>query len=141
MAVDIGHGASFKRGNADGPPETYTAIAPVVSISGPSMSKDVVDVSSLSSTDRYREFISGMRDGGEVTIEIRFDPADADVDNALTDFEADAARSYQIAWADGSTFAFEGILTAWSPETPYDDAMSMSLTYKVTGAPTFTASS
>lgn len=139
MAVDIGHGASFRRGNADGPPETYTAIAPVVSISGPGMSKDAIDVSHLASTARYREFISGMRDGGEVSIEIRFDPGDSDVDNALTDFEADTARSYRISWADGSTFDFEGILTGWTPETPFDDAMSMSLTYKVTGQPTFTA--
>lgn len=139
MAVGIGHGAAFKRGNADGPPETYTAIAPVISISGPGMSKDAIDVSHLASTERYREFVSGMRDAGEVTIELRFDPGDSDVDNALTDFEADTARSYQIAWADGSTFNFEGILTAWSPETPFDDAMSMSLTYKVTGQPSFTA--
>lgn len=138
MAVDIGHGAAFKRGNADGPPETFTAIGAVVSISGPGMSKDTVDVSTLASTARYREFISGMRDSGKITIECNFDPGDSDMDNALTDFEADAARSYQIAWADGSTFGFEGILTGWEPGTPLDDKMTMSLTYKLTGQPTYT---
>lgn len=141
--AQIGHGTLFKRGNADGPPETFTTVAGVHdTISGPSLSKDTVDATHFASTDRYREFLSSLRDGGEVSLPVFWDPNDTGsasaIANALTDFNADTARTYQILFTDGSDWTFEGILTGIGQETPLDDKMTMALTYKVTGKPVFT---
>jgi predicted secreted protein len=134
----IGYGAQFKRGNADGPPETYTAIGEVLDIKPLSMSKDTVDATHMGSPDGYREFISALRDGGEVEVTVNFVPGAATFFNALADFNADSARSYRVEWADGSTWDFEGIMTAPAVETPLDDKMTATFTYKVTGKPVLT---
>lgn len=138
MAVDIGHGTAFKRGNADGPPETYTTVASAISLDGPGLSRDTIDVTTLDSPERFREYIAGVRDGGEVVVEINFDPGSTDVANAFADFKSNDARSYRIQWADGTTFDFKGFLTELPTATPLEDKMTASLTYKVTGEPTYT---
>ena len=139
MAVNtsIGHGSTFARGNADGPPETYTDIGEVISISGPSLSRDVVDATHMGSTEKWREFIAGLKDGGEVTIECNFDPDGTDVTNWLSDINTDSERTYQITFPDTTEWLFEGIMTALEVSDPLDDKMTATATYKVTGKPTF----
>lgn len=134
----IGHGTLFKRGNADGPPETFTALGEILDISGPDMTKDTIDATHMASTDRYREFISGLRDGGEVTVTCNFVPGGTTIANALTDFQADVPRSYQILWEDGSDLTFEAHMTGPAVTAPLDDKMSATFTYKVTGKPVLT---
>ena len=51
------------------------SIAELTSIGGLSLSADTIDVTTLDS-DGYREFIQGMKDGGEVSISGYFNPAD-----------------------------------------------------------------
>ena len=46
-----------------------TTISEVTSISAPNLTADTIDVTTHGSTGRYREFIQGLRDGGEITIE------------------------------------------------------------------------
>ena len=139
MATDaaIGYGASFKRGDGASP-EVFTALGEVTAINGFELSKDTVDATHMGSPDRYREFISGLRDGGEVSVELNFVPDGTAITNAFTDFDADVARNYQIVWADTSDFEFSGICTGISTAVPVDDKMSATFTYKVTGKPTFT---
>jgi hypothetical protein len=62
MASDAfaGVGTVFKRG--------AVAIAEITSISGPNLTRGTIDVTNLDSTNGYREFIAGFRDGGEVTL-------------------------------------------------------------------------
>lgn len=135
-----GYGTQFLRGNEDGPPETFTAIAEVTNISGISQEKETIEVTHLESPSKYREFISGLRDAGEVTIDLNFIPDGTSFANLKTDFEADVARSYQIIWPDtaSTTVTFEGHVTALPPEAPVDDKLSISVTFKVTGVPTWT---
>lgn len=136
--ASIGYGTAFKRGDGASPTEAFAAIAEVRAINGFAMSKDTVDASHMASPSRYREFISGLRDAGEITVEINFDPASTDVANAFTDFDANVARNYQIVWADTSEFEFSGICTGVETGAPVDDMMTATLTYKLTGKPTLT---
>lgn len=134
----IGYGTEFKRGNGGTPTETFAAIAEVTAINGFSLSKDTVDVTHMTSPSRFREFLSALRDAGEITVEVNFDPDGTDVGNAFTDYQADVSRNYQIVWADTSDFEFAGICTGIETGAPVDDKMSATFTYKVTGKPTFT---
>lgn len=139
VTPNIGHGTLFKRGNADGPPETFTTIAGVTSITPPALSKDTVDVTNMQSSDRFREHISGLRDAGEASIEINFDPDSTEVANLITDYEADSARTYQILFESGADWTFEGIVTGMTPAIPVDDKMTATVSLKVTGKPVLTA--
>lgn len=137
-AAKIGYGCQFKRGNADGPPETFTAIGEVFDITGPGMSKDTPDATHHESPDSFREFIAGLKNGGEFGVQINYDPGSTDTANAIADYRASTSRTYQMVWPDGTIFEFEAHCINWSPEQPLEDKMVLGLSYKVTGSPTFT---
>ena len=63
-----GVGTLFRRWSGT----AWVNIAEINSISGPNMSRDTIDVTSLDSTGGYREFIPGFRDGGTVQLAMNF---------------------------------------------------------------------
>lgn len=135
MAGINGFGTSFERGDgAD--PEVFTAIAEPTNISGPGITREALDVTSHQSPNAYMEFVGGLKDPGEVTVDVRYDPAEHD--SLLADFEDPEPRNYRIVWPDPATttWTFAAIMTGFEPEGPYDDALSASLTFKVTSKPT-----
>jgi len=138
MAGLDGFGAQLKRGDGAGP-EVFTAIADPTSISGPGLSRETIDVTSHGSVDGWMEFLGGLKDGGEVSIDVNYDPANHDF--LVDDFEDAAPRNYQIVFPDPdeTTWSFGAILTGFEPEAPYDDKLAASLTFKVSGKPTIAA--
>jgi predicted secreted protein len=127
--ADFAFGTIFKLGT--------TTVADLTSVSGPEMSADTIDVTTHSSADRYREFIQGLRDGGEISIEGNFKAA-----NSLTIITALNSSSAQTATIDLPTkpsvsrFTASVICTAFSTEAPVDGVVPISATFKVTGKPT-----
>lgn len=135
MAGIDGFGTQFKRGDGAGP-EVFTALANVTNISGPGLSRETIDVTAHDSPDAYMEHVGGLKDGGEVSVDVNYDPADHDA--LVADFDDVNPRNYQIVFPDAgtTTWSFAGIMTGFEPEAPYDDKLSASLTFKVSGKPT-----
>ena len=111
----------------------YEDIAEVISISGPSMSRETIDVTNLDSTDGYREFIGSLRDGGSVSLELNF--LRSTYDDFKTDFENDSLEDYEILLpdAENTSFNFQALVTELGMETPVDDKISVSVTMKISG--------
>ncbi|HZN74930.1 MAG TPA: phage tail tube protein [Micromonosporaceae bacterium] len=136
-------GTQFKRGDG-ATVEAFTTIANVTSIGGPVRKRETIDVTAHNSPDGWMEFWGGIKDGGEISLEINYDPTEAthDLDDDFDDVEP---RNYQIVilpdTADEHTWDFAGILTELGDEFPYDDKMARSMTIKVTGKPVLTATS
>lgn len=130
MASYGAYGTLFKQGS--------TTIGQVRSVSGPSLSKETIDVTHLSSTSRYREFISSLRDGGEITIEYLFDPALASHELIEDAYNADTATTYSVVFSDAAptTWSFSAICTGIEPAAALGDALVASATFKLTGVPT-----
>lgn len=136
----IGYGTLFKTGNGASP-EVFTTLAEVTSITPPNMARDSIDASHEQSPDAWREFIAGMKDGGEVKMDLNFVPggsAAAALTGELDLSASDAVKNRQILFPDGSMFEFVGFLTGFEPDAPLDDKMSGTATFKVTGKPTLT---
>ena len=133
-----GVGTVFKRCDGESSGAGFTALAEINSISGPSMSRETIDVTSLDSTGGYREFITGFRDGGEVTLEMNF--TNVGYGQMLDDFEDDDAQLYQIVLSDddATTLDFAALVTAIPPNIAPDDKVTASITLKVTGQVTLT---
>lgn len=133
-----GVGATFKRSDMESSP-TYSAIAEVNSIDGPTKSRETIDVTSLDSTGGYREFIASFRDAGEVTLEMNF-TRDGYVD-MNDDFESDSAVDYKITLPDtGNTeLDFSAFVTNLGQAIPLDDKVTMSVTLKITGQVTLSS--
>ncbi|MGC5034105.1 phage tail tube protein [Streptomyces sp. DT190] len=130
-------GTQLQRGDGATPGETFTAIANVTDITPPGLERETLDVTSHGSPDAWREFIGGLKDGGEVEIEINYDPREHDA--LVADFEDDEPRSYKVVWPKNlGDWAFKAVLTNFEPEAPHDDKLAASLTFKVSGKPEIT---
>jgi predicted secreted protein len=141
MAGIDAFGTQFKRDSTGG--GSFTTIANVSDLSGPSRSREAIEVTAHDSPDQYREFVKGLKDGGEVTVTINYDPG-ASTHQALDDdFEEDTLRAYQLVVlpgeADEHTWEFSGLITAIGDEFPIDDRMEREVTFKISGKPTLTA--
>lgn len=128
-------GTELQRGDGAGT-EVFTAIANVTSIKGPELSRETIDVTAHNSDDAWMEFVGGLKDGGEVSCDINYDPALHDV--LAGDFDDVDPRNYKLAFpvTPAVVWSFTAILTEFSSEAPYDDKLAASLTFKVSGKPT-----
>lgn len=130
----IGHGTLFKIGNGASP-EVFTTVAEVTAITPPQMSRDSVDASHNESPDGWREFIGGLKDGGEVELTLNWVPGSATTILLMQEIAADAGNK-QVVFPNGEIFSFAALCTNIGPEAPVDGKMEASVTYKVTGKPT-----
>lgn len=115
----------------------YTTIADIKSITGPTTSRETYDVTHMESPNGWREHIAGLKDGGEVSSEINYNPTAVTHQALLDTYESNSVSSWKIIFSDTSTITFSGILTKLDISAPMDNAMTASITIKVTGEPTF----
>ena len=125
-----GVGTIFRRWSGS----AWVNVGEVRNISGPSMSRDTIDVSNMStSTDGYREFIAGLRDGGEVTFTMNF--VRDDYDTMKDDFESDTLVAYEIVLDDAekTSIEFSGLVTGLPMNITFDEAVTCDITIKISG--------
>jgi len=133
-----GVGTSLYRND---PATGWGTISEVNNISGPTMTRDFIDVTSLDSIEGYREFITGFRDAGEVTFDMNM--TNANYDQLVVDFESNTKREYKIVLPDDdeSTLSFSGLVTGIPLNIPMDDKVTVSVTIKLSGPTDFYAGS
>ena len=128
---------------SDGVIPTFNPIGQVFSLSGPSLSADTVDVSAHDSASFYREFVNSFRDGGEISMGIRWDPALASHgetgDGLINLFERDVATDIEITWPNpaADVWTLSIFVTGYEPSADFDAALEATVTFKVTGVPIF----
>lgn len=118
----------------------------LTSISGPTQTMDPIDVTSHDSDDAFREFLAGLRNGGDISFEGNLIPTDTTGQVAMhADFQAGSKKAWKIkfpAWVASSheypEIDGDGYVTAFGPSFPYEDKISISGTIKVTGKPVIT---
>lgn len=132
-----GVGTQFKRGDGASA-EAFTAIAEVNSIEGPTETRDFIDVTSLDSTGGYREYITGFRDGGTVTLNMNFTLST--YNQMRDDYLDDDAHNYQIVLPDtgNTTLEFAAYVTDIPLSITPDDKITCTVTLKITGQPELT---
>lgn len=129
-------GTQLQRGDG-GSPETFAAIANATSITPPALERETLDVTSHGSPDQWREYLGGLKDGGEVSIDINYDPRLHDA--LVADFDDQNPRNYKVVWPGTlGSWSFAAILKGFEPEAPHDDKLAASLTFQVSGKPTLT---
>jgi len=116
------------------------AIAELMSISGPSISMEPIDVTNHDSVDSFREYIAGLRDGGEISIEGNFLDGNAGQAALIADVTAGTSGSYSVNFPDGAKWEFTAFVTAFENQASFDDKIGFSATLKINGKPIFTAS-
>jgi len=122
---------------------TYTTIAQVSALSGPSISGETVDVTTHDSPSGFRQFVAGLVDPGEVTFDLVFDYDVGTHANAsggiLYPLHQRTGRAFKITFTDSTpiTVVFDAFVTSFEPDMSIDGAMTASLTLKLTGVLTW----
>jgi predicted secreted protein len=133
-----GVGAEFQLGDAASP-EVFTKVAEVISISGPELSAEQVEVTSLDSTGGYKEFIPGLLDGGSVTIEFNYVDGNTQQEALRTRVStaSQTALNYRIQLPDSplSYVTFAATVESYSMNVETGSAVTVSCGVKISGAP------
>jgi hypothetical protein len=131
-----------------GSPNVYTAVAGVTSIGTLfSFDRSIIDTSDISA--EVKTFLAGQLDPGEVSFELKFDPAEGTHDD-LTGLIYTMKTRGLFSWClkiPASTAAgsvptymyFEGVTTGLSPAGAQDDIIRATTTIKMSGSPVFVA--
>lgn len=119
---------------------TYS-IGQVADINGINISRETIDVTTLTSTDGFREFISGLADGGTANCTCHYDPKDAGQAQALAALNAGGAAgtwTITLPTSISASWAFAGIVTNYEVAVPLGDKLGLNLGIKVSGKPVLT---
>ncbi len=121
----------FLKRNTTG--STYATVGQIKGLSAVGSSRNLIDVSAHG--DSWSDFIPGRQEGTEVTLQVMFDPADAQHLAIKADYDASvpAARNYQLthpAFASRALF-FPAYVTQYEEEATDDGAYEMHCTLKI----------
>lgn len=123
-----GHGSTLSIGG--------TAVGNITSISGPEISRDPLDISTMDSGTKHREFIPGMIDSGEITAELNYDGTT--IATLLKNQTTASAAAIVITIPDGdgttnkSTYTGSGFITSLGHAIPFEDKVTQSVGIKLT---------
>lgn len=131
MAAIASHGTLLKRNG--------TTIADVKDISGPNFSRGTIDCTSHSSASGWKEFVTGMKENGEVSFSINFDPTAATHaynTGLLDDFIDGTLQTFTLTFPDSTVWSFTAYVTAFGVTEPVEGVLGANVTLKLSGAPT-----
>ncbi len=114
-----------------------TKIAEVTSVSLPNEQVAEVEVTHYESPGRTREFIPGLNDAGEITVEMNFVPGSA-TDAMIVAAKSDGGvRTFRIvtpADDDSQMYTFPVFVRGYERGLPLDDRMTATVTLRIAGA-------
>ena len=117
--------------------------ADIVAVNGYNTQRTSIDVSHLNSPNQWKEFLAGMKDAGEISIDVHHD-ANIDIDETLYDLETDALTltfPLKAGQTNPATFECQAFCSGYQMNGPLDDRIAATVSFKLTGQPTFTAGS
>lgn len=137
MAIES-QGMSIKIGDGATPTEGFTDINSVKSISGPSGSASVIDITTLAST--AKEKMMGLKDEGQVSLNINFNPSEATHLALLTARTNKTKTNFQLHFTDASNtvYNFAGYVLSVPVNSGVDAVVEGSVTIEISGEITIT---
>lgn len=128
--AQIGYGIVLKRRVSTGP-DVYQTMGQQTEVSVYGVAVDSVDATHEESDGKWREFIPGLKDGGEANSTLHYIPGGA------TEAEVFASlgttEHLRAVHPSGAHIDYRAFITGAEPDTPIDDKMTFALTWKVTG--------
>ena len=140
MAEYSGFPATLQVDTAAGTAISYTTVAQVRDITGPSLSRNTEEASHRGQTDQIMTYIPGMTDPGEITFDGILDFAAAQATALFDNMKlgpCDASKNWKLNHnfcAGGGTayWLFDGFVTSYELGLPLEGPQTLSVTVKVT---------
>lgn len=122
---------------ADGAsPLVFTDVANITSYTGPTGSRQVIDVTTLASTGKEKDV--GIPDFGQITFEGFFSATDTVQIDVWDNFIAGTLHDWRLLFSDSprTQFDFQGYVLNYSYSAGLDDVVRTSVTIEISGTPT-----
>lgn len=131
-AETIAKGTVLQRAASGG--GSFVTIANIMNISPPNMQRDSLETTKHNDEDRFRTFIPGLIDPGEIQLSVTWDPDDTTHD-FIDELESANVADYKIKFpaAVAKELEFKAFLTNFEPSGEVDGLLSADVTYKVSG--------
>lgn len=123
---------------------TYTSVPEAKAFPVPSTTTEYPEVTSLDSPNGFREFISGLKDAGEVSFQCGYTTAGYTLINGLDGVLAYVRVTFPLApgqSTDGDVFEFRAFLTPAVEAGDVGAPINMNVNCRISGDLTFTAGS
>ena len=118
-------------------PAAYTAIEEVQSLSGFGVNNELVEVTHLTSPSAAKEYIAGLADGAEMTLECNFFDTAAEQAALIASVNARRTLTFQVANTGVSpevTYDFSAVCIGWEIVPSPTEQNKINFTLKITGA-------
>ncbi len=120
---------------------SYGTIAQVRDVAGPALKQETVEVTHRDG-NKWRERVGGLKDGGEVTFDVIYDPdlashAAGSAPGFVYMLQNGTIGDFQLVLPDATntTCTFFALVTSVEPKAPMGDALTADVTLQITGAP------
>lgn len=111
---------------------TFTPIEGVINIGGPEISVESIDVTSLDSVGRYKQFIPGLRDGGALSFSLNWRKS-ATQTNVRDRLSTKVRRQYRIEFNGGTRCTFLAIVESFTLNVEASSAVTADFGLKISG--------
>jgi predicted secreted protein len=117
--------------------EVFTLIPEVRSITGPSMSADVLDATSHDTPGGFRDKKQGLKDWGTLSFEMLWIPSNAMHLQLFADYKAGTERNYKVIYPNvgNTTFSFRGFVSNNPMSAPFDQLLTKTVELVILGSP------
>jgi len=140
MTTEAFVGNVFLHRGKTGSPAEYERVCQVFSIGGLGATNALIDATTFCSGGS-REYIGGLADGAEMTLELNYETAAKVINEMIDDVTHKETRNFKISVDDGSpsrVFSFAGVCLSWTFNPSVDDRNTISFGVKISGAITVT---
>ena len=136
MAI-FAKGTELKVGDGATPTEAFTLIPGIRTITGPSMSAEVIDITSHDTPGGFRDKMQGLKDWGVLSFELLWEPSEPKHEQLFTDYVAGTVRNYTLTYpdTDNTTLTFAGFVGNNPTSSPFDGALTKTAEIVIMGSP------
>lgn len=129
----IGYDTLYEIMDNTAEPPAYVAVAEVFNFTPGEATADRIDSTHYQSPGRSREYISGLIDRGEASVELNWVPNSA-TDVILRElFKSGEVTSHRVTFPNGVSLTYDASIIGYSKAVPLDDRMTATVTLAVSG--------
>ena len=118
---------------------TFVALGEILTITPPTYSANTIDVTNQNTTEYFKEYVVGVRDGGSLSFTANYiSSSSGHTDKIPNAFYNGSKLAWKITLAGASSFNVwygYGYITSYNVSSPPDGAVTFACTMKVTGKP------
>lgn len=132
-SAKIGYGTVFQTDYTFQSPVVWSTLAETTSLSMPNISRDAIDASHESMPDEWRSFVTGLKNGGEISVSMNF--VQAQYNTLAAEFNNISPLARRILFANGTYFVFNATLLSLEAPVAPGEKISATAKFKIDGDP------